>query len=1033
MRRTLMCVIVAIGLIPVNPSRAAGQAASPVQPTLDQLAWRHIGPANFGGRIDDIEAVPSRPTTILVGAAGGGLWRSLNNGVNWSPVLDAVAGSISIGDLAIAPSDPNVIWAGAGEPNNRQSSTWGDGVYRSLDGGTTWTHAGLRDSHHIGRIVIHPRDPNIVFVAALGHLWGPNAERGLYRTRDGGQTWLKVLGVDDNTGAVDVALDPDGRTLYAATYQRRRAGYGFVGGGPGSGLWRSLDGGDTWTRLTAGLPAGPTGRIGIAIAPSASDIVYAVIENRAGGVFRSDDRGGTWRKVSSTNPRPMYYSQIRVDPRNPDRVWMLGTNIHLSIDGGKTFTAGGTGDRIHVDHHALWIDPSNPDHMMLGNDGGLYFTYDGAKNWDYINNLPIGQFYDVDVDGGDPYRVFGGAQDNGSWAIPSRTPALIGITSDDVLNLAYGDGFYAVTDPAHPRFVFANSQNGRAYRVDLETREERGIRPVPSDPRDTLRWNWSTPQLRSPHDPALIYYGAQKLFRTRDAGLTWQAMSPDLTRHLDWRKIPLMGIVRDSTTLSRDDGVDSFGTITTIAESPVTAGTLLIGTDDGTVQMTTNAGATWTNLTDRFRLPGPRWVSRVLCSKHAAGTAYVAFDGHYDDDMTPRLYRTSDGGSTWTSISGDLPAGNVVRALAEHPRNRDILFAGTEFGLWLTYNGGRNWVRAGGNLPRVRVDDVLYNDATDDLVLGSHGRSLIILDDVRLIDAGDPAASGRPLVLALIRPATQTYMQRMLPMPGARTYAGPNPPEGALITYTVNAVDAKDSVRITTDSVRITIADDAGRTVRSMTGPASRGVHRVAWDLRYARVDGVTDSDEGWFGPPRGPWVLPGLYTVRVQGADITENGTVEVRADPRIDAPRAALVARHDTELRLQSLLRTFVEGSKLWDAMSKERARIDAAITDTTARVAIEPALKHLSVKLDSLGAKFRPGFGGPKFRYLDLDGSLQASSTAPTEAQARELDALAAQLAADLDRLNAVLATEFAELQRRAVASGGVALKPVIMTGR
>ena len=1034
MHRALTGILVALGLIAgpiagpiagIGAASAAAQETLPVRATLDQLEWRHIGPANFGGRIDDIEAVPSRPTTIFVGAAGGGLWRSLNNGVTWTPVLDSAAGSLSVGDIAIAPSDPNVIWVGTGEPNNRQSSTWGDGVYRSLDGGTTWSHAGLRDSHHIGRVVIHPRDPDGVFVAALGRLWGPNAERGLYRTRDGGGTWQKVLEVDDDTGVVDVALDPDGRTLYAATYQRRRAGYGFVGGGPGSGLWRSLDGGDTWARMTDGLPEGPSGRIGIAIAPSRTDVVYAVIEHREGGVFRSDDRGGTWRRVSETNPRPMYYSQIRVDPTNPDKVWMLGTYIHLSIDGGRTFTTEGTGDRIHVDHHALWIDPANPDHLLLGNDGGLHFTYDGAKSWDYINNLPIGQFYDVEVDGRDPYWVFGGAQDNGSWAIPSRTSALVGITGDDVLNVAYGDGFYMTADTENPRWVYANSQNGRAYRVDLVTREERGIRPVPADAADTLRWNWSTPQLRSPHDPAVVYYGAQKLFRTRDAGQTWQAISPDLTRNLDWRTIPLMGVVRDSTTLSRDDGIASFGTISTMAESPVAAGTLLVGTDDGNVHMTTDAGATWMDLTDRFRLPGPRWVSRVLFSEHSAGTAFVAFDGHYDDDMTPRLFRTSDGGASWASISGDLPAGNVVRALAESPRNPDVLFAGTEFGLWVTYNGGRNWTRAGGNLPRVRVDDVLYNQATDDLVLGTHGRSFIILDDVRLLEGGDPATAERALVVAPIRPATQTYMQRMLPMPGARTYAGPNPPEGALITYTVNMADAQDSVRIT-------IADAAGRAVRTLAGPASRGVHRLAWDLRYARLDGVTDEDEGWFGVPMGPWVLPGTYTVQVRGAGMTETATVEVRADPRMDAPRAALVARHEFEMRLQALLGTFVEGARLWAAMSKERTRIDEAVTDTTARAAIDPALNDVETKLDSLGARFRPGFGGPKFRYLDLDGSVQASSTAPTQAQERELDALAAQLDEDIDRLNGLLGGAFADLRRSAAASTGAALRPVRMPG-
>ncbi len=993
-------------------ARAQGPDAQ--RPALDQLRWRQLGPAIFGGRIDDIEAVPSRPTTIFVGAAGGGVWRSLNNGVTWTPVFDAYGGSISIGDIAIAPSDPNIVWVGTGEPNNRQSTTWGDGVYRSLDGGTTWTFMGLRDSQHIGRIVIHPRDPNTVFVAALGHLFGPNAERGLYRTRDGGRTWQKVLTIDENTGVTDVALDPDGRIVYAASYQRRRAGYGFVGGGPGSGLWRSLDGGDTWERLTNGLPAGPTGRIGIAIAASSPNTVYAAIENHDGGVFRSDDRGATWRRTSTLDPRAMYYSQLRVDPQHPDRLWMLDTNVHLSIDGGKTFTTDSTAERIHVDNHALWIDPGNPDHMMLGNDGGLHFTYDGARHWDYINNIPIGQFYDVDVDQRDPYWLFGGAQDNGSWAMPSRTAALIGITGDDVINTAYGDGFYATADLRNPRYVFANSQNGRAYHVDLQTREEQGVRPVPDDPKEQYHFNWDTPQLRSPHDPGIIYYGGNRLFETRDAGLTWKVISPDLSRQQDWKKLPIMGLTRDSTTLSRDDGIEWYGTITTISESPLAAGTLLVGTDDGNVQMTTDGGETWRNFGDRFRLPAPRWVSRVLLSRFGTQIAYVTFDGHYDDDMMPYIFRSTDGGNSFTSIAGDLPAGTVVRALAEHPRNRDLLFAGTEFGLYVTWNGGRNWQLVRGTVPRVRIDDVLYNEKTDDLILATHGRGFIVLDDATLIENGDPTTMGRPLTLAPIRAATQQYMKRMLPMPGARTFAAPNPPEGALITYTIATATNN------ADSMHITIADAAGRTVRTLTSSASRGVHRISWDLRYARVDGVTDQDEGWFGPPRGPWVLPGNYTVTIEGAGATASQNLEVRADPRVNAPRPALEARHTAELRLQELLRGFMAASRLWDGMSKEKAAIQESVKNNAAQHdSIAPLMSDVTARLDSLAARFRPGFGGPKFRYLDLDGSLQAALAAPTEAQQRELNALGAQLEEDVGKLNTLLTGGFADLLQRAAA--------------
>lgn len=992
---------------------------------LGTLPWRHIGPSSFGGRIDDIEAIPGRPSTIFVGTAGGGVFRTTNNGTTWAPVFDRDGRSTSIGDIAIAPSDPGIVWVGTGEPNNRQSSTWGDGIYRSLDGGETWTHMGLKETHHIGRVVIHPRNPNTVFVAALGHLWGPNDDRGVYRTTDGGTTWKKVLAGNNVTGAVDVALDPDGRTVYAAMYQRQRRGFGFVGGGPGSGLFRSRDGGDTWEPLTNGLPVGVKGRIGIAIAPSQPNTVYAIVEAKAGGVFRSDDKGSTWTRQSSLNPRPMYYSQVRVDPQHPDRVWVLGTYVHKSIDGGKTFTTDSTGDRIHVDHHALWLNPNDGNHMMLGNDGGLYFTYDGAKNWDFIDNLPIGQFYDIDVDDRDPYYVYGGTQDNGTWGLPVRTYNGVGITNADVINIAYGDGFFTVTDPADPRYIYANSQGGRAYRVHLATREERGIRPVPDDAKESYRFNWSTPMVRSPHDPRTIYYGGNKLFRTRDGGESWDVVSPDLTRNQEWKSIPIMGIVRDSTTPSRDDGVSDYGTMTSVSESPRSQGVLLVGTDDGQVQLSTDGGAAWTNITARFKLPAPRWVSKVLWSQHEARTAYVAFDGHYDDDLAPMVYRTTDGGITWSAVAGDLPVGHSVKTLAEHPSNRDVLFAGTEFGLYVTFDGGKRWAYVGGALPRVRIDDIAIHPKHRDLVLGTHGRSIIVLDDISLFDKGAPVVASGEAALYPIRPVMQRFVTRILPTPGARNFQAPNPPPGALITYALGVpASASDTV------ATLKVADAAGKVVRTLKVPAAAGIHRAAWDLHNDRAPGVTDADEGWFGLPSGAWVPPGRYTVTLAARGREVSQPVDVSGDSRVEIAAGALEARHAASMRLAALQKSFNDGVELHKQMTAERERLERALATTPARRdSLAALVAEVRQQLDSLGRRFGAGFGGPKFGFLDLDGSMQASSTRPTVAQERTIEQLGAQLKVDLAALNALLAGRFAELQRKAEGAG-VVLKAVVV---
>lgn len=991
-----------------QPPRAA---APPPARGWPDTAWRHMGPASFGGRVDDIEAVEDDPRIIFVGTASGGIFRSRNNGVTWDPVFDAYGTALSIGDIAIAPSDRNIVWAGTGEPNGRQSSTWGDGVYRSLDGGATWKNMGLRETQSIGRVVIDPRDPNTVFVAAAGHLWGPNEQRGLYRTRDGGATWHKVLGVDDNTGVIDVAMARDGRTMFAATYMRRRRAFGFVGGGPTSGLWRSLDGGDTWERVTNGLPAGNTGRIGIDISRSDPNVVYVVLENRAGGVFRSTDRGATWTRQNRLDERPNYFSQIRVDPKNPDRVWLLGTFFYTSIDGGKTFTSDSTARKVHPDHHALWIDPNQPEHMMLGNDGGVFFSYDGARTWDFVDNLPIGQFYDIAIDARDPYWIYGGLQDLGTFGFPSGTHSRGRLMDDQVTFLEYGDGFQVAADPTNPRLIYANSQNGRGYVVDVETHEERRITPVAAERTERYRFNWNTAILVSPVDPRIYYYGANKLLKTADHGATWQVISPDLTRNQDWRKLSLgPGIPdRDSTTLSRDDGTSQYGNITTIAESPRAPGTIYIGTDDGIVQMTTDGGAHWTNITSRFRLAASRSVSKVVASRHDAKTAYATFDGHTDDDQKPYIFKTADGGATWSSIAGDLPATAPVKTLTEDPRNANVLFAGTEFGLYWSFDGGHHWSFPGGNLPRVIVNRVLVNERNNDLILGTHGRSVIVLDDIRALEAGDPARAGSAVELFPLRDATVVYQWRDQPLPAARKFSAPNAPVGALVTY---------NLRDSADSARIQVLAPDGSIVRELTGPGTAGVHRVVWDLRTRLAFVPAPGDSGFYGAPRAPFVPPATYTVKLVAHGATATQTVQVRANPRSASSPEASAARQLVAKRVDSLSRAYAEGKRLLAAVDTEFAHLRPLLASRGPSPATDSLLKIVAAQLSTLRRGFASDYGAPIGEVFDVLGGLESSSVAPTQAEQRALDFAAADLAASITKLNALVTTEMPKL--RAVLS-------------
>ena len=971
-------------------------------------AWRQIGPASFGGRVDDIEAVADDPRTIFVGTASGGVFRSVDNGTTWMPVFDAQGSALSIGDIAIAPSDRNIVWVGTGEANNRQSSTWGDGVYKSSDGGITWRNMGLGKTQSIGRIVIDPHDPNTVFVAAVGHLFGPNEERGLYRTRDGGATWQKVLYVDANTGVTDVAITADGKTLFAATYLRRRRAWGFVGGGPTSGLWQSTDGGDHWRRLTAGLPTGDIGRIAVDIAKSDPRIVYASIEAKDGGVFRSNDGGATWSRQSALQERPSYFSQIRVDPKNPEHVWFLATALYVSEDGGKKFTSDSIAVRIHPDHHALWIDPHQPDHMLLGNDGGVYATYDGARHWDFIDNLPIGQFYDVDVDNREPYWIYGGLQDNGTLAFPSGTHSRGPLTDAQVMHIGYGDGFQVATDPTNPRLVYTNSQNGRGYIFDLVTRQERRVTPVPAERSERYRFNWNTAILVSPNDPHVYYYGANRLLKTSDYGTTWTAISPDLTRHQNWRALSLgPGIpARDRNTLSRDDGTSEYGNITTISESPKAAGTIYVGTDDGKVQMTTDGGAHWTDITSRFALSMPHSVSAVLASRFDPHVAYVAFDGHTDDDLHPYLFRTTDGGATWASIAADLPDASPVKTIAEDAHDTQLLFAGTEFGLYWSNDGGRHWRFPGGMLPHVMVDKVLVDTATNDLVLGTYGRGVIILDDISPLDrSGTGSGDAR---LFPIRRATEVYRWRDQPAPGARKFAAPNTPLGALITY---AIDDEEPVN---ETVHIQIVDSVGRVVRDLDGPAKRGVHRVEWDLRTQFAFVPPPADSGYYGAPHAALVPPGRYTVRLHSARGTAEQPVDVRTDPSAVTTPEALRARWAMSQRIDSLSGAYLENRRRLVAADSELTRLRAALAARPHSPALDSTAAGVAGTLTSLRVRFASSYGSPIGQAFDVLGGLESSWAGPTVSEGRALDNAIAELRDAIGKLNTVVTTDLPRLR-------------------
>ncbi len=801
---------------------------------MKNLRFRSIGPATMGGRLDDFAVVESDPRIIYIGAAAGGIFKTVNGGQSWQALFEDQPNP-SIGDLALAPSNPSILYVGTGEPNNRQSSSWGNGVYKSMDGGATFTHMGLKETHHIGRIVVHPTDPNTVYVAAQGDLWGPNKERGVYMSTDGGAHWNLTLFINEDTGANDIAIDPESpNILYASTYERRRTVFGYSGGGPGSGLYRSTDAGLHWTRLGAaggpgrGLPpTGDLGRCALDIYRKNTNVVYALVEHATlGGVYRSEDKGATWTRMSDTNPRPSYFSQIRIDPNNDQKIWLGGVNMYMSEDGGRTFVQTRFRD-VHSDVHGIWIDPANSDHILSGNDGGVWVTWDSGRNWQHINNIALGQFYEVAFDYQKPYHVCGGLQDNYSWCGPSSTTETTGIGNEDWFTVQGGDGFYNRIDPSDPNIIYAESQDGSLSRRDLKTSESKSIRPLePTDTEPRYRFQWNSPLMISPHDPKTIYYGGNHLFQSTDRGDTWQVLGEDLTSGAKRDEQKILGKVVDRDTLSRNDGVVAWPCITAIAESYKKAGVLWVGTDDGNVQMSRDGGKTWQNLVSHIQgAPKGGYVSRIEPSYAEEGTAYITFDNHRSADYAIYIFKTTNYGDSFSKITNGIPPeAGTVHTIREDPANKNLLFAGTEFGIFATFDRGATWHKMKNGLPTVPVFDIQIHPREHDLILATHGRSIWIMDNIRSLEGLTDQVMTSDLKLFDARPGIEWKMANYRGFQGTSKLFLPNAPSGVLLDYWAKTAGA----------VRVTVADKSGKQIRQLTARATAGeINRVTWDMRY--------------------------------------------------------------------------------------------------------------------------------------------------------------------------------------------------------
>jgi len=1045
--------------------------------TFSGLKFRSIGPGVESGRVMSIAVNPRKKHEFYVGVASGGVWKTVNDGTTWSPLFDR-EGSYSIGWVELDPNDASVVWVGAGESNSQRSVSYGDGVYRSEDGGKSWKNLGLKKSEHIGRVTIDPRDSKVVYVAAEGPLWGPGGDRGLYKTTDGGKTWKAVLTVSENTGVNDVVMDPSNPDiLYASAYQRRRHVFTLIDGGPESAIYKSTDAGATWNKVSSGLPSVDMGRIGLAVSPADPNVIYAAVEaaDGKGGIFRSSDKGANWERRNEFDVGAMYYARIVPDPKNVDRIFVMNVELRESTDGGKTLHKVNEVNH-HGDNHAMWIDPDDTKHWLLGSDGGMYETWDDAKSWQFKANLPTMQFYDLAIDNDSPfYNVCGGTQDYFSWCGPTRTRNVSGIVNSDWFVTTGGDGFRSAVDPTDPNTIYSESQYGVLIRYDKPTGQEILLQPKEGNGEPPLRWNWDSPIIISPHSHTRLYFAANKLFRSDDRGDTWKAISGDLTRQIDRNKLPVMGKVWGPDAVAKSASTSFYGNIVSLAESPKKEGLIYVGTDDGLIQVTSDGGGSWTKYEKFPGVPETTYVSRLAASAHDANTVYAAFDNHKNEDFKPYLLKSVDAGKTWTSIANDLPDNGPVLAIAEDPVNANLLFAGTEFGAFFSINGGAHWVQIKGGLPTIAVRDMVVHPREGDLVVATFGRGFYVLDDITPLRQLKPESVDQSAALYPVKNALMYIERRPLGGPhkgfqGDFYFAADNSPYGAVFTaYLKDKIKTKKEKRQDSEKeaakknevlpypsnddlraeaqepkpeVYFLVYDDSGAPIRRVEGSTEAGFQRVAWDLRYPApkvAEHHEDSEENFRdATEQGPLVVPGTYSVRMfqkVGGMVSELAgpqTIRVTTEQSASMSAADQAAQEEFLRKVARLYRAVYGATRVAENAAERLKQIHEALREAPA---VEKQLGTVSDGLDQRNREILRALRGdieiarrnePVPSSIDdrvntiIEGE-RFSMAKPTQTDLDSYGVAAGEFASQLAKLRTLVEVDLAKLEKDMESAG------------